>query len=556
MSNPLWVAWRTTCSGVRPSVFASLRPAHGLRIATGSLDNILRRPFSALNPIPQAQHRPVLSSPFTKHTTPASLWSRSKRTTAKPSGSSRSTPSVKALSSAEIKAIFKSPDISAAVGNRTLEVLQKQRIEGTIDQDLPADLASRITESQAENALAWLRAKYPVDEDAAILARFEREEREEEQKLVRRAEALGLYKPQSGSYDAELGEDQSPYGKSSLKEYRELNEKRLLAEQERKRQEWLASEEQSKEEMMRQIGQNKSLEVYKDQYLAEARPRADPSVRPYLAWVQKHHIAATANDPDAVNLSSAQRLLPSLAFGLLVFGLCFYFAQTYQPPAREDRLWPNVPPAMATAGAIIGANVAVTLAWRFLPPAWKWLNRFFVIVPFYPRALSMLGATFSHQSWNHLAWNMLGVGLVTVPLHDKIGRGNLVGIYVASGVAGSLLSLSRSVILGTLGLSSLGASGAVCGVVGAMCMINPNSRFTLWFIPPTLSDTLWLSGSTLLVCLVGMEVMGVMGLLRLFNFGRKMDFAAHLGGFAVGIPSGYYLRKRAQERRKARNWPF
>ncbi|KAJ6150817.1 hypothetical protein N7470_007411 [Penicillium chermesinum] len=499
MSNPLWVAWRTTCSGVRPSVFASLRPAHGLRIATGSLDNILRRPFSALNPIPQAQHRPVLS----------------KRTTAKPSGSSRSTPSVKALSSAEIKAIFKSPDISAAVGNRTLEVLQKQRIEGTIDQDLPADLASRITESQAENALAWLRAKYPVDEDAAILARFEREEREEEQKLVRRAEALGLYKPQSGSYDAELGEDQSP--------------KRLLAEQERKRQEWLASEEQSKEEMMRQIGQNKSLEVYKDQYLAEARPRADPSVRPYLAWVQKHHIAATANDPDAVNLSSAQRLLPSLAFGLLVFGLCFYFAQTYQPPAREDRLWPN------------HGNGSIDSSSSFLS---------------YPRALSMLGATFSHQSWNHLAWNMLGVGLVTVPLHDKIGRGNLVGIYVASGVAGSLLSLSRSVILGTLGLSSLGASGAVCGVVGAMCMINPNSRFTLWFIPPTLSDTLWLSGSTLLVCLVGMEVMGVMGLLRLFNFGRKMDFAAHLGGFAVGIPSGYYLRKRAQERRKARNWPF
>lgn len=58
--------------------------------------------------------------------------------------------------------------------------------------------------------------------------------------------------------------------------------------------------------------------------------------------------------------------------------------------------------------------------------------------------------------------------------------------------------------------------------------------------------------------LVGMEVMGVLGLLRMFQFGKKMDFAAHLGGFAVGIPSGYYLRKRAQERqRKARNWgPF
>lgn len=52
--------------------------------------------------------------------------------------------------------------------------------------------------------------------------------------------------------------------------------------------------------------------------------------------------------------------------------------------------------------------------------------------------------------------------------------------------------------------------------------------------------------------------MGVLGVLRMFRMGVKMDFAAHLGGFAVGIPSGYYLRKKAQERqRQARSWgPF
>lgn len=144
-------------------------------------------------------------------------------------------------------------------------------MEGTIDQDLPADIRQQISESQIGSALAWLREKYPVDEDAAILARFEREERETEQKLIRRAEKLGLYKPQSGSYDAELDEDKSPYGKSSLKEYREQNEKRLLAEAARKREEWLAGESKSQEEIMRQIEQNKELEVYKEQYLTEGK---------------------------------------------------------------------------------------------------------------------------------------------------------------------------------------------------------------------------------------------------------------------------------------------
>jgi rhomboid-like protein len=115
----------------------------------------------------------------------------------------------------------------------------------------------------------WLRNKYHVDEDAAILARIEREDRAEEEKLVRRAERLGLYKPQSGSYDAELGEEGSPYGKSVLKEAREQNEKRLLAEQERKRQEWLDGEKEEAERLKRQINQDTSLQQYQENALTE-----------------------------------------------------------------------------------------------------------------------------------------------------------------------------------------------------------------------------------------------------------------------------------------------
>lgn len=274
MGSPFWVAWRVPCSVLRPSIISPssahlVRP--NLQWASCGLDSsILRRPISSFNLIHRIQNRPTPSSPLSKQSIPAPLWSRSKRTAAKsPRNSSRATPSTNPLSATEIKAIFGSTSTSAALGNRALELLQTQRLEGTIDQDLPTDITQRIPEPQIAKALAWLREKYPVDEDAAILARFEREEREEEQKLVRRAEALGLYKPQSGSYDAELGENQSPYGKSSLKEYREHNEKRLLDEQERKRQEWLAGESQSKEEMMRQFEQNKSLEVYKEQYLSE-----------------------------------------------------------------------------------------------------------------------------------------------------------------------------------------------------------------------------------------------------------------------------------------------
>lgn len=35
-----------------------------------------------------------------------------------------------------------------------------------------------------------------------------------------------------------------------------------------------------------------------------ARPRADPNERPLLAWVQKHHIAATNNQADVVDMTT------------------------------------------------------------------------------------------------------------------------------------------------------------------------------------------------------------------------------------------------------------
>jgi rhomboid-like protein len=38
--------------------------------------------------------------------------------------------------------------------------------------------------------------------------------------------------------------------------------------------------------------------------MVTARPRADPNERPYLAWVQKHHIAGTLDHPEALEVTT------------------------------------------------------------------------------------------------------------------------------------------------------------------------------------------------------------------------------------------------------------
>lgn len=175
------------------------------------------------------------------------------------------------FSATEINAIFGGGNVTPSMGNRVLAVLQGRRIAGTLDLDLPADIRRSVHQSSIDAALGWLRANYVLDEDAAIIARIEREEREEEERLIRRAEQLGLYKPQSGSYGAELGENNDVSGKSTLKEMRKHNEAKRLAEEEKQRREWLEGEARDREKLKRQIERSTALQTASQSALTQGK---------------------------------------------------------------------------------------------------------------------------------------------------------------------------------------------------------------------------------------------------------------------------------------------
>lgn len=153
------------------------------------------------------------------------------------------------------------------MGNRVLAVLQGRRLAGTLDQPLPADIRRTVPSRTIELGLQWLREHHPVDEDAAIMARIEREEREEEERLLKHAEEMGMLHPQSGYWGAQLGQKGDVYGRSVFKETRERNEKRLLEEAERERKEWLEGELKDREKIQRQ-----QMQLQKHMELTEYNP--------------------------------------------------------------------------------------------------------------------------------------------------------------------------------------------------------------------------------------------------------------------------------------------
>jgi hypothetical protein len=150
----------------------------------------------------------------------------------------------------EVKVVFGSNVPPLELANTLLKVLHSRRVNGTLDLDLPPKLASQVKAypHAVQDALQWLRLEYPIDEDAAILQRIEREEAGAgDEALINHAESLGLYKPQSGTYGAKLGEEGDIFGESELQKIRRENE--LRDEQEQKElEDFIEEKEQTTQE--------------------------------------------------------------------------------------------------------------------------------------------------------------------------------------------------------------------------------------------------------------------------------------------------------------------
>ena len=299
----------------------------------------------------------------------ASLWKSKSEERPRQTATQNDTP----MSRGEINAIF-GLKIGRKDGNDLLKLLQEQRHQGTLDQKLP------YPDTLISRGLKYLRANHPFDEDAAIIARIDRE-------------------VDGGSRLPQTNVHKSPHAVSQFE--------KLIRERRKRR------EEEGKE-----IKTQQETKSQKD--LAEKDPKEDRKVtvrdgtalvqlRPEPEWVQRYR--AKAQMKELPEMSALARLLPSGLLTVAVVTVAIWFAQNYKQPSRKARLWPDLPPAAATVITLIGVNVAVFMLWR-LPPFWNFLNRNFLVVPAYPHSMSMLAACFSHQSFTHLLANIIPLWLI------------------------------------------------------------------------------------------------------------------------------------------------
>jgi len=197
---------------------------------------------------------------------------------------------------------------------------------------------------------------------------------------------------------------------------------------------------------------------------------------------------------------------------------------------------PEFPPSVATFMALFVLNQIIFIAWK-APGAWKILNRYFLLSAGHPRALSLLGNTFSHQMLSHLTVNMAMLFFCGTQVHDLIGRGNFLAVYLGTGVLSSLASLYWHVLTRNFIAASVGSSGAVFGIIGCYFALKDRQELKV----PLLEGLKFEYRSDVAVALIfALELAFLIGLRR-----TNMDHASHVGGLVAGYYVGKYLKEKA-----------
>lgn len=146
--------------------------------------------------------------------------------------------------------------------------------------------------------------------------------------------------------------------------------------------------------------------------------------------------------------------------------------------------------------------------------------------------LTLLTSMFMHGGIAHLLGNMLYLWIFGDNIEDRLGHFRYLLFYLACGVLASLAHVYSSAFLNTnLLIPSLGASGAISGVLGGYLLLFPRRRVTvilvrvLTQVPAIVAIGLWFL----------FQLVAGLGMLGGGTQAGGVAYAAHIGGFVAGV---------------------
>ena len=165
------------------------------------------------------------------------------------------------------------------------------------------------------------------------------------------------------------------------------------------------------------------------------------------------------------------------------------------------------------------------------------------VVPAAFQPMTLFTSMFLHGSWSHVIGNMWYLWIFGDNVEDRMGHGRFVVFYLICGIGAALGHIA---VESSSRLPTIGASGAIAGVMGAYFVLYPHSR-VLTLIPLII---VWE-----VVEIPAIFLLGFWFVMQLFSAGAiavsagtagsgGIAFVAHIAGFVLGMVGVFVFRKR------------
>lgn len=153
------------------------------------------------------------------------------------------------------------------------------------------------------------------------------------------------------------------------------------------------------------------------------------------------------------------------------------------------------------------------------------------------RLYQLLTSIFIHGGILHLLGNMMALFVFGNAINAKLGQLKYLALYLSAGIVANIISrmfgpASVEIYGFTHEIHSVGASGAIMGVIGAVLILYPRNNVSiLWIFFFLFYKIFEISVGWLIVFYVVMDLLGSMG------GSGGTDYMAHVGGAFFGILS-------------------
>ncbi len=149
--------------------------------------------------------------------------------------------------------------------------------------------------------------------------------------------------------------------------------------------------------------------------------------------------------------------------------------------------------------------------------------------------LTLFTSMFMHGGFAHIAGNMLFLWIFGDNIEDRLGHVKYLIFYLLCGVIAGLSHVFATGVFATsesaLLVPSLGASGAISGVLGGYILLHPKRRVTvilfrfLTDVPAYVAIGIWFA----------FQLISGLGMLGGGSQQGGVAYAAHVGGFVAGL---------------------